>query len=135
MDSMINLTVNGVLADLDALVSEFGEDYVYSNASPVEQGPTCVYATSRRGVAAPSCIAGHVLVRNGFPIDELVYSNEYTGRFSVGTINENLQTMKEQGLIDFEEGVSAVLREAQIHQDTDRPWGYAVDEARNVVGR
>lgn len=128
---MINLTVDGVLADLDALVSEFGEGYVYGYEEEASGGPACLYAKVKDGKPIPDCIAGHVLVRNGFPVEELIYGPA-AGSFAVGAIDENLQRMKDEGLVTFESGVDTVLRVAQMNQDLGYTWGHSVAEAKAV---
>lgn len=141
---------------LDECVQERGADYSYL---PVEVTPegrpvkvqNCYYvhtavqqqdaARSSRdcGMDAPDvpddappvpgCLIGLALHKHGVPLDRMTW---------VTGASDLLYDLQQDGVLDFEKGVSNLFDDAQFHQDSGKTWGDAVDKAvtrMNLVAR
>ena len=133
---MINLTVESVLKSLDELVEEYGAAHRYQRHSG-DDGPGCLYAKVVDGEPVPDCIVGHVLVRHGFPVEELLFKRGRDGKvvnkYGVHSISDNLLKMIQEGLATAERGVVLLLDGVQSNQDWGMPWDDAVEKAKTVL--
>lgn len=108
----INASPDEVLALLEEVVAEYGEDYVYPGHNTTGG---CVYTKD----GAPSCLVGHALTRLGVPVDFLSEHND----FAVSNIQR----------LTMDEEVLDMLQTAQETQDIGCTWGHALEDARLVI--
>lgn len=129
---MTTITRIAVVETLNALVEEFGADYMYEQ--PAESGGLCVN-TNIDGT--PSCIVGHVIGR--LSPDDLarLHAKEwsedwdregdeatlYAGEWAVNALQDVVPTLT------IQPDALAVLKVVQGLQDTGSPWGVAVEKA------
>lgn len=117
------LTLDLVNKTLDELVAEKGEDYVYER----NEEARCTYVRD----GAPSCIVGHLLAKIGVPIEELAQRETRGAGGMIALLNEAgfLTTAEWPEAHDVEHLLAAV----QINQDSQIPWGQAVQSARSSL--
>lgn len=121
----ITLTVDTVNPVLDALLKEFGEDYVY----PGSKDKACYYVANGQ----PSCLVGQVLYRLGVPIETLEEYDEVGSVFELSNSEYSLdgKTALERGGVSVgDDRVLNILDSAQGWQDQGKTWGEAVRQAR-----
>jgi hypothetical protein len=116
----LNIALTREVVDpiLDALVEEYGADYVYPEA---DNG--CLYVRD----GAPSCIIGHVYNRLGVPL-EVLAANEFTTASEVAHRALGVDIYNNEGG-DFIP-IARYLDRIQREQDSTIPWGQAVESAR-----
>jgi hypothetical protein len=119
---MIELNYATTVEILDGLVEEFGSDHVYVKGAYGK----CDYVRDGK----PSCIVGHVLAKVGVPIERLEAADKYV--FGGGVSARSLlRDLKEDGVLQCDESVRALLSEAQSAQDSLTPWGDSVRLAKH----
>lgn len=116
---------------LDALVEEYGADYVYTK---VEMNPDqdlqCVnVALDENDQPQCSCIIGHLVVKLELTTPLVMWN----GGLTYSTAEELFQELGAHFDDDFEvnEYVVRYLNQVQILQDGGTPWGEAVARARS----
>lgn len=114
----IYVSKSDVATGLEAIVAEYGEDFVYQQRDTLS-GSRCVYVWQ----GEPDCIVGKLLHRLGVPVEQLARGD---GKLLAGALVEHLE---ELGVISAEDGVSEILDRAQSRQDAGRTWGQSVREA------
>lgn len=126
--SKVEKTSLDVLSELWAIADEVGHDHVYEGE---EWGCSYVKRTydplSGAGVVTPGCIVGHWLHRNGVSISTLE-SNE-------GSImNKWYETYGHSVNFDMTKTAVEFLAHVQSAQDSEVPWGRAIQEAAMDFG-
>jgi len=111
------LTYDRALELLREVIAEKGEDFVYE---PIGEDETCLYVHDDQ----PSCIVGHVLVRAGVSLPELV---------AVETCTPRDVTRAPAFLTWADERARRLLTRVQDGQDNSKPWGLALDIALDIV--
>lgn len=119
-----------VTEELDAIVAEFGHDYVYPHARREETGyGKCMYVENKdpeifdviEGVDVedlkPSCIIAQLAVRLGVELEALRELNE-----------EGYSTLCTYIFIPYTNQFRPELAELQRRQDEGMSWGEAVDK-------
>lgn len=121
---MIELTYATAVEILDGLVEEFGADYVY----PQGENGKCDYVRD----GEPSCIVGHVLAKVGVPIERLKAAD---GAIMGGGMAADalLGMLHNEGALQSNGSVRALLCEAQYRQDHSTSWGAAVRAAKHYM--
>lgn len=151
----LSLNIEQAVGLLDDTVQEYGADHVYTPVPPrwdedEPMGEECSYvhtAEQQNSLArlfrvagmpdAPAevpddappvcgCLIGAALVRHGVPMAELV--NRY------GDVIFVLDELNRAGVLRVEPGVKGLFVTAQEHQDRGRPWGEAVELAKDRAG-
>lgn len=112
-----------VLATMEAIVDEYGHEYLYP---PAIDGRPCRYLDE--DTDEPSCLIGHVLVRLGTPV-ELIAQVEGTSPDG-GSLNAPAGASV---FGTFDLGVRKVMRSAQSRQDHGRTWGDALRTAKEYA--
>lgn len=112
-----------VLSTMEAIVDEYGHEYVYPLAVI---GDACYYLDPI--TRQPSCLIGHVLVRLGTPV-ELIAQVE-----SMSPDGEYQDSWAEEMTFGrFDLSVRKVMRSAQSRQDHGRTWGDALRAAKEYA--
>jgi hypothetical protein len=120
-----------VTAELERVVAEYGEDYVYPKA-----GYTCSYSESGQ----PSCIVGHVIAAlNPEAFAKIAELEDLTGASGSATsiVLGNWEHTDWASSTDEDEDLGAItltedgrlasaLNEAQRQQDAGATWGVAL---------
>lgn len=114
---MIYIDMPKALEALRKAVEERGEDYVDRDAV-IEGGGGCVYVRNGQ----PSCIVGTALAIAGVPAGDMNYPR-------LGVIGL-VGRLSGRGIAGFSSGATGVLREAQLAQDSGKPWGDALAAAK-----
>lgn len=117
---MKTVSYQEVLAVANAVVKEFGADYVYPGYMD-----GCVYVRDDK----PSCLVGHILHRLG--VDLISFANEES--YDDGLVNERaidtLWVTAEEYGVSFSPLAQGFLVEIQRDQDCGISWGGAVEQA------
>jgi len=113
------LTASEALKHLEAIVAEFGEDYVYQGHGT--RDPLGVLVCHYVHNGKPDCLVGHVAHRHGVPLDILA---KHEGASAYAFAN-----------IAFTQKACAVLVAAQAEQDRQKPWHLALTKAREAYHR
>lgn len=117
---MIEITNDAIRSELERALELRGVDYVY----PKGETGLCNYVRD----AEPSCLVGVVLHSVGVPLERLSAADR--DYFGSGTLaGELLRDLVGEGVIGITERGIRALETAQLKQDTDEPWGVAVDAA------
>lgn len=117
---MKTVSYQEVLAVANAVVEEFGANYVYPDYMD-----GCVYVKGNK----PSCLVGHVLHRLG--VDLISFANEeshYDGDANGRAIDALWVTVEEYG-VSFSPLARGFLMDIQADQDSGCTWGDAVEQA------
>lgn len=108
--------VKDILTTLRAVVAEYGDNYIYPKKR-FEGRSCCFYVYN----AKPDCLAAKVLHRLGVSIHILAQREQQDcTRFVADNIG-------------YGSAALAVLRTAQVFQDTERTWGLALAEAEKYA--
>lgn len=108
-----DLTVEMVTPVIEAVVAEYGEDYVYkAEERELGEGVRCLY----REDGEPSCIVGHVLDRLG-----VEYDPDWEDASAEGVL-QGAPTQVQNSL-----GIT------QTYQDRGHTWGEALEKYRKRV--
>lgn len=121
----ITLTVDTVNPVLDALLKEFGEDYVY----PGSKYKVCSYAANGQ----PSCLVGQVFYRLGVPIETLEEYDEVGNVLALADPQcalDGKTALESAGVVVGDSRVLHILDSAQGWQDQGETWGESVRRAR-----
>jgi hypothetical protein len=111
------LTYDRALELLREVIFEKGEDFVYEAVGPDEE---CLYVHDGR----PACIVGHVLVRAGVSLAELVEVETCTP----------MDTHRGPAFLTWaDEHARRLLTRVQDGQDNGKPWGVALDVALDIL--
>lgn len=116
---MIELSFSKVVEISQALVEEFGEDYIYSKEDGV-----CVYVHD----GAPSCFVGHVLHRAGVPLERLEKADTASWGGGMGA-DSLIRGLTEEGALATPDSTRSFLSAAQTEQDNGSTWGEALGAA------
>lgn len=123
---MIEITADVVTFELEALVNEKGENFIYEQQVDPESGRAkCVYVHD----GEPSCIVGRVLANLGVPLDRLALADAGPGTSADMLLNQ----LRDEDVITIPDGVQLALQEAQSRQDYRQSWGTAVRSAKNIM--
>lgn len=129
---MINYSYAQTLQFLLDAVALKGEDYVYEGVESGRDAMRCHYA--RNG--APDCIVGHVLARLGVPVEKMEYNpgtKDHVDMISYRTIAHHFDNLRSEYGINFSERAQHLLYLTQGFQDSDEPWGNAVQFAKDDI--
>lgn len=122
----IELTLDRAKELLAEAVALKGADYVYVNPDGVQASGSfpgdCHYVHGDQ----PGCIVGHVLHKAGVSLT-LLSDQEGQNSYAV------LRNLHRASQVSCEEGVEALLGEAQGAQDMAVPWGEAVRQAEEAL--
>lgn len=124
----IDLSVENVAKALREAVEEKGADYCYINeageVANLENAieTQCQYVHTDK----PGCIVGNVLHRLGVPLDIL-------SRYETRPAKNVVESLYEQGILEFERKALDMLRYAQSYQDNGNSWGDAEVRALSVL--
>ena len=121
---MPRFTIDDVMAAMQAVVAEKGEDYVYPHAGP--GGMDCVYAED----GMPSCIVGHVIYR----LDPKEFAKVVELENRSGSAPAT--SLQDEGYISkgmFDDETEQFLYHAQSQQDAGKTWGEALSRAYFAV--
>lgn len=110
------LTAERSLELLEEVVTEAGEDYVYS-FNYGYQG-TCVYVSDGK----PACLVGRVLAKHGVPVQELAAWDNLANIGASAIDQVNAPFITDEAL--------KILLTAQLTQDDGATWGQALCEAK-----
>lgn len=117
----IHIDKETALAELRAVVTEFGDDYVYGGDID-----GCVYVLDGQ----PSCIVGQVLHRVGVPITTLETFDTASFEGESAPVSElQRKDLLTAASIALDSDAFEVLRVAQKYQDNGHTWGTALAEA------
>lgn len=111
------LTGQQVMDTLGEVVAEYGSDYIYQ--PPMSDVPPRYIWGGQ-----PSCLAGHVLVRHGVTVEDLL---DFEGSPAL--------LMRQIGDLKLTDAARHVLNAAQQCQDVGNTWGNCLREARVILGR
>lgn len=113
-----------VLAKLEEIVAEYGEDHKYD---PDRVRAECNYAEPN---GDPSCVAGHVFFRLDPDLFESIREAEATSQISQTVCDIESKYHVELPLTRL---ASTVLLTAQSRQDSGYSWGVALEEAKKAA--
>lgn len=137
---MVKFTKDAVIAALEEIVKEKGEDYVYPQA---EKFLPCVYAVD----GEPSCIVGQVIAKIDPDLLKEVAEFEARTESSFGVTSFNRPDDDDRGRsfdtvsneyieypsLDADPEAWNILRIAQSRQDNRQYYGEVVEQAINEV--
>lgn len=119
---MIELTTDSVISVLDELVREVGECFVYSGA--------CKYVKG----GEPSCLVGQVLAKAGVPLERLERADK--AELGAGQAADKLLfALRNEGVVNFDDEVAILLKQAQQRQDIRNTWAESVAGAKAYIGK
>lgn len=122
LDPEDEIQVRNVLAVIDTVVAEAGEDFKYEK-KPVDNSPynICVYVWERKA----DCLAARVLALLGMPLDDMAkYEGNACDRMAPSSLTNSDRPVAPVGLYAL-----ATLRAAQNYQDRGVAWGECRDAA------
>lgn len=121
MTITLNITLDEAISEMEAIVEERGEDFIYKPPPAPEPG-TCAYF---KPDGTPSCGVGYLFDWNG--IDPSVLK---------GDLNfAPLRALVAEGVIEMDFSVQQFLHKFQFRQDSGFPYRDALAEAKTEVGR
>lgn len=132
---MINITLKQAVTALEEAVRARGRGFVYQNFA----GHGCAYVhyevsteDGERVNLEPGCLVGDALIRLGVaPEAFLEDAGDVTGVLNTGNDAwRALSTLRDRGVITYDDGVADVLGGAQGLQDCGESWGVALDHAK-----
>lgn len=113
---------------INAAVTEKGAEYVYPHSAVSGLSSDCKYvefSSEERGYI-PSCIVGHALITGGLDMVAIRESG-----YNESGITLLVDYLVENELIDgYDDDALAFLARIQNSQDRGRPWGEAVEKAK-----
>ena len=124
----MTITVEQVIATLEEVVAEKGEDYVY----PTEAGyGECFYGNED---GSPSCIVGHVLAKlDPIKYQEFIkFESEENGPFGINE-NGSSYSFDYPNADEWGSNIVEILSIAQTHQDNGATWGEALTAAKSAL--
>lgn len=125
---MIDLTLEETKRLLNEIVTEYGEDHVYTNPDGVVAGPPlnpgCLNVHVVGGEYKPGCIVGTLFHKAGVPLVDIPLSAGAYGTEGA---------LRGGGILAASGNSVVLLATVQRLQDQGVPWGRAVREAIEEV--
>lgn len=136
----VELSYERAMALVNQAIEERGEDYVNpkylpgtSNSTGWVDSESWVQAEESTNEGAckyvingtPSCIVGYVLHHAGIPVETMEEFDQLSSL--AGAVMSRLEY---RGLLKLEGSAYALLSQLQAFQDDGKPWGLALERAR-----
>lgn len=129
----LTLTLDEAIADVRAVIDEYGADYRYESDS----GECMYFELEDPAGKAPSCIVGHVFARHGLKRDDLAVEPRYETHETNRKIDLNegisVTSLVSNHLLAVDDDTHQFLSNLQANQDSGISWGESFEIALNEV--
>ena len=126
---MIEITKQSLIEGLEAIVAEYGADYVYpaKERRGRSEDRECFYVHEGQ----PDCIVGKFLHSVGVPLERLQEADDSADASAMTLLTE----LAWANVINADLGVRQALSVAQRWQDWGYTWGDALQRAKELLGQ